>query len=155
MIIIQSSYIKKTNIYLLNAFYFDIFQILPYLYLTRKSNLTLLFSIFILIKLQKNLVKGLAISLYLRRWWAQFSAQFTPQLKTLVVRAGGRTLPKTATTNYIAQLGLTDKGCFCSGLNQEPFDLLSGLALGCYQPSPVLAITVLIVGFVVSSVYSF
>ena len=50
--------------------------------------------------------------------------------------------PKTGATQYHAQLGLTDKGraikelvvCYSSDL--EPVDLLNGLALGCYQPSP-------------------
>ena len=40
------------------------------------------------------------------------------------------------------QLGLTDKGraikglVVCNSWDLEPSDLLNGLALGCYQPSP-------------------
>ena len=48
----------------------------------------------------------------------------------------------TGTTQYHAQLGLTDKGSAIKGLvvcnswYLEPWDLLNGLALGRYQPSP-------------------
>ena len=50
--------------------------------------------------------------------------------------------PRTGATQYYAQLGLPDKVCAIKGLvvcnnwDLEPFDLLNGLALGCYQPSP-------------------
>ena len=50
--------------------------------------------------------------------------------------------PKTGATQYHAQLGLLDKGRVIKGLvvfnrwDREPWDLLNGLALGCYQPSP-------------------
>ena len=50
--------------------------------------------------------------------------------------------PKTGATQYHAQLGLPDKGRAIKGLvvcnrwDLEPLDLLNGLALGCYQPSP-------------------
>ncbi len=50
--------------------------------------------------------------------------------------------PKTDATHDHAQLGLPDKGRAIKGLvvcniwNLEPQDLLNGLALGCYQPSP-------------------
>ena len=43
---------------------------------------------------------------------------------------------------YHAQLGLPDKGCAIKGLvvcnnwDLETLNLLKGLALGCYQPSP-------------------
>ncbi len=46
--------------------------------------------------------------------------------------------PQTVAT----QLGLPDKGrairelVDCNNWNLEPLDLLNGLALGCYQPSP-------------------
>ena len=49
--------------------------------------------------------------------------------------------PKGA-TQYHAQLGLPDKGCaikvlvVCNSWDLEPLDLLNGLALGCFQPSP-------------------
>ena len=55
-------------------------------------------------------------------------------------------LPKTGATNYHAQLGLPDKGCAIKGLvvcnnwDLEPLDLLDGLDLGCYQPSPEVLI---------------
>ena len=49
--------------------------------------------------------------------------------------------PITDTAQYHAQLGLPDKGRAIKGLDVykwdlEPWDLLNGLALGCYQPSP-------------------
>ncbi len=50
--------------------------------------------------------------------------------------------PETGATQYHAQLGLPDKGraikglVVCNNWDQEPLDLLNGLALGCYQPSP-------------------
>ncbi len=50
--------------------------------------------------------------------------------------------PQTGTTHYHAQLGLPDKGraikglVVCNGWDLEPWDLLNGLALDCYQPSP-------------------
>ncbi len=43
---------------------------------------------------------------------------------------------------YNAQLGLSPKGrairelVVCNNWDLEPLDLLNGLALGCYQPSP-------------------
>ncbi len=49
---------------------------------------------------------------------------------------------KTGATQYHAQLGLPDKSRAIKGLvvyniwDLEPSDLLNGLALGCYQPSP-------------------
>ena len=49
---------------------------------------------------------------------------------------------QTGATQYHAQLGLTDKGraiqglVFCNDWGLEALDLLNGLALGCYQPSP-------------------
>ncbi len=49
--------------------------------------------------------------------------------------------PKKGATQYHAQLGLPDKGraikelVVCNSLDLEPWDLLNGLALGCYQPS--------------------
>ncbi len=45
-------------------------------------------------------------------------------------------------TQYHAQLGLPDKGhaikglVVCNSWDLEPWELLNGLALGCYQPSP-------------------
>ena len=50
--------------------------------------------------------------------------------------------PKSGATQYRAQLGLPDKGraqkelVVCNSCDLEPWDLLNGLALGCYQPSP-------------------
>ncbi len=50
--------------------------------------------------------------------------------------------PQTGATHYHAQLGLPDKGraikglVVCNNWDLEPWDLLNGLALGCYQPSP-------------------
>ena len=50
--------------------------------------------------------------------------------------------PKTYATQYPAQLGVPDKGCAIKGLvvyyswALQPLDLLNGLVLGCYQPSP-------------------
>ena len=54
--------------------------------------------------------------------------------------------PKTGATQYNAQLELPDKGraikglVVCNNWDLEPMDLLNGLALGCYQPSPELLI---------------
>ncbi len=48
--------------------------------------------------------------------------------------------------HYYAQLGLPDKGraikglVVCNNWDLEPLDLLNGLALGCYQPSPEVLI---------------
>ena len=50
--------------------------------------------------------------------------------------------PQTGATQYHAQLGLPDKGRAIKGLvvynswDPEPLDLLNGLALCRYQPSP-------------------
>ncbi len=50
--------------------------------------------------------------------------------------------PQTGATQYHAQLGLPDKGraikglVVCNNWDLESFDLLNGLALVCYQPSP-------------------
>ncbi len=52
--------------------------------------------------------------------------------------------PQTGATQYHAQLGLADKGLAIKGLvvcnnwDLEPLNLLNGLALDCYQPSPEL-----------------
>ncbi len=54
--------------------------------------------------------------------------------------------PQTGATQYHALLGLPDKGraikgfVICNDWDQEPFALLNGLALGCYQPSPEVLI---------------
>ena len=54
--------------------------------------------------------------------------------------------PQTGATQYHAQLGLPDKGraikglLVCNNWDLEPLDLLHGLALGCYQPSPEVLI---------------
>ncbi len=54
--------------------------------------------------------------------------------------------PQTGATQYHAHLGLPDKGraikwlVVCNDWNLEPLDLLNGLALGCYQPSPEVLI---------------
>ena len=54
--------------------------------------------------------------------------------------------PQTGATQYHAQLGLPDKGRAikelgdCNNWDLEPFDLLNGLALGCYQPFPEVLI---------------
>ena len=53
---------------------------------------------------------------------------------------------QTGTTQYHTQLELPDKGRTIKGLvvyndwDLEPLDLLNGLALGCYQPSPEVLI---------------
>ena len=50
--------------------------------------------------------------------------------------------PQTGATHYHPQLGNPDKGraikglVVCNSWDLEPLDLLNGLALGCYQPSP-------------------
>ena len=48
--------------------------------------------------------------------------------------------PQTGATHYHAQLGLPDKGRAIKGLVvynvSDLWDLLNGLDLGCYQPSP-------------------
>ncbi len=50
--------------------------------------------------------------------------------------------PRTGATQYNAQLGLPNEGSAIKGLvvcnswDLEAWDLLKGLALGCYQPSP-------------------
>ncbi len=49
---------------------------------------------------------------------------------------------QTSATQYRAQLGLPDKGraikelVVCNSWDLEPLDMLKGLALCCYQPSP-------------------
>ena len=54
--------------------------------------------------------------------------------------------PQTGATQYHAQLGLPDKGraikgfVVCNYWDLEPLDLLNGLALGWYQPSPEVLI---------------
>ncbi len=55
---------------------------------------------------------------------------------------GGMPWPQTGATHYHAQLGLPDKGLaikelvVCNSWDLKPWDLLHGLALGYYQPSP-------------------
>ncbi len=50
--------------------------------------------------------------------------------------------PQTGATHNHAQLGLPDigpatkGGVVCTSWDLQPSDLLTGLALGCYQPSP-------------------
>ena len=57
--------------------------------------------------------------------------------------------PQTGATQYHEQSGLPDKGrainglVVCNNWDQEPLDLLNGLALGCYQPSPMYELIVL------------
>ena len=54
--------------------------------------------------------------------------------------------PQTGATHYRAQLGLPYKGraikwlAVCNNWELEPLDLLNGLALGYYQPSPEVLI---------------
>ncbi len=54
--------------------------------------------------------------------------------------------PQTIATQYHAILGLPDKGRAIKGLvvgnnwNLESLELVNGLALGCYQPSPEVLI---------------
>ncbi len=54
--------------------------------------------------------------------------------------------PKTGATQYHTQLGLSDKDraikrlVVCNNRDLEPLDLLIGLAIGCYQPSPEVLI---------------
>ncbi len=52
-------------------------------------------------------------------------------------------LPKIGKTDYHEQLGLQDKGraikeiiVVCNDWNLKSLDILNGLAVGCYQPSP-------------------
>ena len=53
---------------------------------------------------------------------------------------------QTGATQYHAQLGIPDKGraikelVVCNNWDLEPLDLLNGLTLGCYQPSPEVLI---------------
>ncbi len=60
--------------------------------------------------------------------------------------------PQTGATQYQAQLGLPEKGRTIKGLvvcinwDLEPLDLLNGLALSCYQPSPEEVLIVLLKG---------
>ena len=62
--------------------------------------------------------------------------------KALRVWVGRMTWPKTGATQYHAQLGHPDIGHAIKGLvvcydrDLKPLDLLNGLVLGCYQPSP-------------------
>ena len=55
---------------------------------------------------------------------------------------GGMAWPQTGATQDHAQLGFPDKAraikelIVCNSWDLEPLDLLNGLALGCYQPSP-------------------
>ncbi len=48
----------------------------------------------------------------------------------------------TGAIQYHAQLGFPNKGCaikrlvVCNSWDLQPFDLLKGLVLGCYQPFP-------------------
>ena len=50
--------------------------------------------------------------------------------------------PQTGAIQCHAQLGLPDKGrtikglVVCNSWDLEPLDMLNGLGLGCYQPSP-------------------
>ncbi len=61
---------------------------------------------------------------------------------TLIVWVGEMSWHKTGATHYHAQLELPDKGRAIKGLvvwnswYLEPWDLLNGLALGCYHPFP-------------------
>ncbi len=61
---------------------------------------------------------------------------------TLIVKVGGMPWPQTGATQYHTQLGLPDKGramkvfVVCNEWDLELLDLLNGLALSCYQPSP-------------------
>ncbi len=65
---------------------------------------------------------------------------------TLIVWVEEISWPKTGTTQYHAQLGLSDKGCVinwlvdCNNWDLESLDLPKGLALGCYQPFPEVLI---------------
>ena len=60
---------------------------------------------------------------------------------TLVIWEGGVPWPQTGATQYHTQLGLPYKGraikglVVCNDWNLEPLDILSGLAVDCYQPS--------------------
>ena len=53
---------------------------------------------------------------------------------------------QTGATQYHAQLALPDKGraikglVVCNNWDLEPLDLLNGLALSCYKPSPEVLI---------------
>ena len=59
--------------------------------------------------------------------------------------------PKKRATQYHAQLGIPDKGraikglVVCNNWYLESLDLLNGLALGCYQPSPEVLIAYIVV----------
>ncbi len=56
----------------------------------------------------------------------------------------GMPWPKTGATHYHTQLGIPDKAREIKGLvvsvcnSWEPLEMLLGLALGCYQSSPVV-----------------
>ena len=60
---------------------------------------------------------------------------------------GGMPWPKSGATQYQAQLAHPDKGRAIKEFvvcNLEPWDLLNGLVLGCYQPSPEVLIELII-----------
>ncbi len=58
----------------------------------------------------------------------------------------GMPWPLRGATQYYAHLGLPDKVrtikglIVCNNWDLEPLDLLNGLSLGCYQPSPEVLI---------------
>ncbi len=60
--------------------------------------------------------------------------------------------PQTGAAQYHTQSGLPDKGraikwlVLCKNWDLEPLDLLNGLALGCYEPSPEVLIVLTFIG---------
>ena len=55
----------------------------------------------------------------------------------IVVREGRMPWLETGATHYHAVKGCAIKGLVvCNNWDLEPLDLLNGLGLGCYQPSP-------------------
>ncbi len=63
-------------------------------------------------------------------------------VRSVALIVGGIPWLETGATQYHAPLGLPNKDCAIKGLvvcnnwDLQPLDLLNGLPLGCYQPSP-------------------
>ncbi len=81
--------------------------------------------------------------------WAKGRTRYLPNAEWMrymlckpSYRGGGMHWPQTGATQYHTQVGLPDKnraiiGLFvCNNWDLDPLDLLNGLALGCYRPSP-------------------
>ncbi len=67
-----------------------------------------------------------------------------------VINSMGMPWPPKGAPQYHAQLGLPDKGraikklVVCNNWDLEPLDLLNGLAIGSYQPSPEVLFVLLL-----------